>query len=374
MDLRQQNGLDIAAKGGISYEDGVFFVPSQHAKMKGYFVRQDLSACTCDDFADRLERCKHINAVDYTLRGVVNVAKEFRDTNRVKRPTYPQNWAVYNRRKKSEKWMFMQVLQALCKTIPEPPRKGTGRCAKPVRDMAYAAVLMAYTKLSGRRFQTDFQMAQNLGFIGSNFYETALHRWIRSARADEILKDLISTSSEPLAHLETDFAVDSTGFTTNRYRKWDAEKGGPKMHEWVKANVMCGTGTNIVTAIIMANGHAADTSFFIPLLERTNRLFGVRVVAADAAYSSVKNVNAVFDSGGVPYIPFRSNATGDGDGDQNWGEIGQYAACDSPPDGITGSVFRRRESWLAGRPRSWMACRGGSTTPRTSKAKSLGSD
>ncbi len=321
MDLRQQNGLDIAAKGGIGYEDGMFFVPSQHGISKGYFIPEDLSACTCPDFDKTLERCKHIHAVDYTLRGVVAVAKEMRDVNRTKRPTYPQNWPVYDRQKRSEKWMFMQMLHALCKTIPEVRRACTGRCSKPVGDLIFAAVLMAYTKMSGRRFQTDFQMAQHLGFIRSNFHETVLHRWIRSAGTDQILSDLITASAEPLGHLESEFAIDSTGLTTNRYREWEEEKGGTKQHEWVKANVMCGTATTIVTSIIMSDGHQADTSFFVPLLERTNRLFGIRAVAADAAYATIKNVNAVFDAGGVPYIPFRSNMTGDGGGDKNWGEM-----------------------------------------------------
>jgi hypothetical protein len=323
MELREQKGLEIAAKGGIRYEDGVFFVPSQHGKTKEYLVKEDLSACTCDDFALRLERCKHIYAVDYTLKGVMAVAREMRKSNSGKRPT-DRDWTTYGRRKRSEKWMFMQVLHALCKTIPEVPRTRTGRCSKPVRDLVFAACLMAYTKLSGRRFQTDFQMSQHLGFIGTNFHETVLHRWIRSEGADQILSDLISAAAEPLAHLETRFAVDSTGFTTNQFREWNAENGGPRMHQWVKAHVMCGTATHIVTAIIMSNGHAADTMFLRPLLEKSNERFGVRVVTADTAYSSVGNLNAVLDSGGVPYIPFRSNMTGDGGGDKNWGEMYRF--------------------------------------------------
>jgi hypothetical protein len=65
-----------------------------------------------------------------------------------------------------------------------------------------------------------------------------------------VLKHLIELSSLPLKSVETDFAVDSSGFTTTRFTKWhDHKYRGSTEHHWVKAHLMCGVKTHIVTAI-----------------------------------------------------------------------------------------------------------------------------
>jgi hypothetical protein len=70
---------------------------------------------------------------------------------------------------------------------------------------------------------------------------------------------------------------------------------------------MCGTKTQIVTAVDISGWTAHDTNYFIPLLERTATHFDVREVSADKAYLSRKNLNAVEVVGGMPFVPFKSN-------------------------------------------------------------------
>jgi len=65
-----------------------------------------------------------------------------------------------------------------------------------------------------------------------------------------ILHKLITLSALPVAGLETDFAVDSTGFRTNTFSAYCGDKyGQTKEHHWLKAHMCAGVKTNIVAAI-----------------------------------------------------------------------------------------------------------------------------
>jgi hypothetical protein len=70
---------------------------------------------------------------------------------------------------------------------------------------------------------------------------------------------------------------------------------------------MVGVNTKTVTAVDISGWAANDTTYFVPLLERTAAHFDVREVSADKAYISRKNLNVVEMVGGMPFIPFRSN-------------------------------------------------------------------
>ena len=113
----------------------------------------------------------------------------------------------------------------------------------------------------------------------------------------------------PLKAVETDFAVDSSGFATSRYVRWFNKKYGREIddREWVKVHLMCGVNTRIVSAVEISGWAANDTTYFVPLVERTAANFEVREVSADKAYLSRKNLNAVESVGAIPFIPFKSN-------------------------------------------------------------------
>ena len=53
-----------------------------------------------------------------------------------------------------------------------------------------------------------------------------------------MLKSLIQQSSLPLTSIETEFAVDSSGFATTTYHRWFDHKWGKEIKEaeWVKAH------------------------------------------------------------------------------------------------------------------------------------------
>jgi transposase len=130
------------------------------------------------------------------------------------------------------------------------------------------------------------------------------------------LRRFVAESSLPLRGVETDFAVDSSGFTSSRFVRWfDHKYGCPRQeHDWVKVSLICGVKTNIVTAVVVDEKKGGDCPQFKPLLSVTARKFKIGEVSADAAFSSYENHELVAQHGGTPFILFKSNATAAGGG------------------------------------------------------------
>ena len=65
-----------------------------------------------------------------------------------------------------------------------------------------------------------------------------------------ILHELITLSALPVAGIENDFSVDSTGFRTNTFSAYNGAKHGQKKeHHWLKAHMCTGVKTNIVAGL-----------------------------------------------------------------------------------------------------------------------------
>jgi transposase len=110
--------------------------------------------------------------------------------------------------------------------------------------------------------------------------------------------------------VETDFATDSTGFTTCRFVRWYDHKWGKEQtkREWVKLHAMTGVLTNIVTAVELSDWRSHDTNYFRSTLATTaENGFTIRDMTADKAYTSKANLQAVDDLGGTAFIPFRGH-------------------------------------------------------------------
>ncbi len=128
------------------------------------------------------------------------------------------------------------------------------------------------------------------------------------------LKQLIAQSALPLKSIETEFAVDSSGFSTTNYVRWFSVKYGNNedWHDWIKMHLMCGVKTHIVTSVESSRATANDSPFFKPLLQQTAKAgFNMLEVSADKGYISMKNLQATVNHGAVPFIPFKSNTQPD---------------------------------------------------------------
>jgi transposase len=227
------------------------------------------------------------------------------------RPTFKQQWPAYNLAQTNEKAHFQTLLHELCRGIEEPIQK-MGRPRVLITDLIYCAALKAYTMLSGRRHMSELRQAQEKGYISKAIHYNTISKYLEREDLTTYLTALITQASLPLKSVEVDFAVDSSGFSTGLCQRWVEAKWTKKRYktkDWVKAHIMCGVKTNIITAVEVSHGHASDHSYFASLVEATSANFVMQEVSADKAYSSGKNLKLVVSKAAMPYIPFKSNAT-----------------------------------------------------------------
>ena len=316
MDARREaSAKEIAVRSRLTRrDDGVWNVPSQQTMHPSYQVTLDPDTCTCDDFTLRRQPCKHIHAVRiYTLEpGVPSPVFTADDVAALKKPTYPQQWPEYNAGQTNERRHFMDLLADLCDGIPELERKpGRGRPPIPLRDLIYSACLKVYSLKSARRFNGELEEAHAQGYIGCVPHFNSVLNCLENPDVTSILVSLVERSALPLRAVETEFAIDSSGFSVCKFIKWYDEKYGSRTdRDWVKVHIACGVKTNVVTAVHVLDRDAGDGPQFKPLLDTTAANFTVKETGADKAYSSQENVTAVADLGGFPAIAFKANATG----------------------------------------------------------------
>jgi transposase len=314
MNLRQLKGLEIAARHKVSFEGGTWLVPSQSRPGEMYRVTLGEGlGCACDDFQLHRQACKHIIAAQIVCARDHGGQAPPMVTDAVPvRPTYKQDWPRYNKAQQTEKHRFRVLLFELCRELSDPPQPGTGRRRTAMANMVFACVLKVFTTVSSRRFACDLSDAHELGYLSHRMNSVSVCSYLENDLLTPVLKELIVQSSLPLRVLETDFAPDSSGFSTSRFVRWFDEKHGVQRseHDWVKAHIMTGVKTNVVTAIEIHGRNSADSPQFKPLLQTTARNFTVKEVSADKAYSSLENVEAVAALDAFPAIAFKSNATG----------------------------------------------------------------
>ncbi len=140
MEAREQRGLRLADTARISRKkSGEWSVPSQNGGGR-YSVEMDgeSPSCTCPDHEFRGRKCKHIFAVEYTLKR--ETAPDGTETvTETVRVTYSQDWKAYNAAKTEEKDRYAALLADLCGGIPQP-EQAMGRPRLPLRDMVFASV------------------------------------------------------------------------------------------------------------------------------------------------------------------------------------------------------------------------------------------
>ena len=315
MNPREQRGLELAERGKIHCKGGgVWAVPSQSGRGR-YWVRFNDTKpfCTCPDHEIRAAKCKHIFAVEYTAR---KEAEHEQPKPRVR------SWPSYNAAQTDEKAKFVGLLSDLCRSVPEPVQ-ANGRPRLPLSERVFACAYKVYVGFSARRFTTDLKEAQARGLVKKTPHFNSVNRYLSDPELTEVLKGLVTLSSLPLKAVETSFAVDSSGFSTCRFVGWFNKKYGRETdnREWVKAHLMCGVSTRVVTSVDISGWTANDTTYFVSLVERTAEHFSVREVAADKAYLSHKNLQAVESVGGTPFVPFKSNTLPPAEDGSAWAQM-----------------------------------------------------
>src|ERR1044071_8921628 len=106
-----------------------------------------------------------------------------------------------------------------------------GRTRLPLRDMVFAAVYKVYSMVSSRRFMSDLKEAWVKDYISKLPNYNSINHYLDMPELAPLLQWLITQSSLPLKSVETDFAIDSSGFSTCQYVRWYDEKYGKEQVE-----------------------------------------------------------------------------------------------------------------------------------------------
>lgn len=264
--------------------------------------------CSCPDFLYRRGRCKHIASIRYYLE--VEKDTPHGITYEKVQLTYKQAWDAYNAAQKEEVKLFDELLSDLVQAIPEPEQTN-GRPRLSIHETLFVAIQKVYSQLSSRRAYGLFRNAAERGQIEHTPHFNSPSKLLNNPEITPILHRLVTLSALPVAKIENDFAVDSTGFRTSTFSNYCEDKyGQSKERHWLKAHLCAGIKTNIVAAVSITGENGADSPQFGPLIKRTATGFTIDEVSADMAYSSRVNLQTVENIGGKAYIPFKKNATG----------------------------------------------------------------
>ncbi|MBN2517423.1 MAG: transposase [Candidatus Altiarchaeota archaeon] len=181
-----------------------------------------------------------------------------------------------------------------------------------MRESLFCTIQKVYSKLSSRRAHTLYENAKKRGQIEKAPNYNTVNRILNRKDVMPILNKLLTLSALPLKSVETQFAVDSSGFRTTQFDDYCREKHKiGKQHKWLKAHIMVGTKTNVIASAEITGEHGADCPQFSPLVKTAHDSgFDLKEVSADKAYSSRDNLGLVDELGGVPYVPFKENARG----------------------------------------------------------------
>ena len=307
--------MAIALAGKLQQKGDLWVVPSQNGHGK-YLVEPDATTCTCPDYEARGDKCKHLFAVEYTLLRETNAQGETTVTESVK-VTYRQEWPAYNAAQVVEKERVAAFLHGLCSAIENPVHEN-GRPPLPLSDAVFCAVMKVYGGTSGRRAMTDMRQYAENGYIDRAPHYNSIFNVMENPILTPILKAMIEESARPLRDVETDFAVDSSGFSTSTYARWFDHKYGREMvkNTWLKAHVMIGVSTNVVTSVEVTPNRGpgtGDIRHLPALLASTAKRFNVKKLSADRAYMGHDNLDAIDAAGAFPLIPFKSNHRGVGE-------------------------------------------------------------
>jgi transposase len=314
MNAREERGLVIAALCKLNKTEKGWLVPSQ-AGEKIYTVNVQSQTCTCPDHQEAGFKCKHLYAVEFTIKRETDQHGNLIETKTVKfteKVTYTQNWPVYEKVQHEEKHRFQALLADLCSGVVDNPHKGIGRKPVPLADQIFSTCYKVYSTFSSRRFNCDLVDAHKAGYVSRPIHPSKLRAFMANAALTPYLKAMIVRSSLPLRALDTDFAVDSTGFSSSKFVRWFDQKYGvtKTSHDWVKVHIACGVKTGVTTAAAIYGRDTNDCPILPELIDKTKENFNVREVSADKGYLSLENVEAIHAAGGLPFIAPKSNTTG----------------------------------------------------------------
>jgi transposase len=228
--------------------------------------------------------------------------------------TYKRDWSKYNDGQCDEKGHVQVLLRSLCDGIVQPPYAGNGRPRLPLGDIIYGATTKVFTGKSARRAKGDIEECHKLGHLEAVPSFNSVFRYMEDPAITPLLQVLIAESAEPLVACETEqqYAVDATGFATGVYGGYCENKHEKQKRraKYIKAHVIAGTHTHVVTYVEPTEGHVNDCRILPKLVAESASRYPMAEVSADKGYLSKLNAEVIAKYGAVPYISFKDNSKG----------------------------------------------------------------
>ncbi|MFN2502660.1 MAG: SWIM zinc finger family protein [Acidimicrobiales bacterium] len=197
---REIRALTIAATTSLRPGANGWKVPSQ-SNGASYLVNPEKRVCTCPDHETRGVACKHVLAVELTIRRESRSGGVYKMTEEVS-VRYTQEWSAYNRAQCEEKDRFVSLLADLCSGVEQPPATN-GRPRLPMSDMTFAVVFKVYSRFSSRRFTSDLRAAAEQGMIHRAPHFNSVSNYMANPDLTPILQKLVTASALPLKSVET---------------------------------------------------------------------------------------------------------------------------------------------------------------------------
>lgn len=326
IEVRKQRGYEIAKTSRIIRNDkGQWKVPSQSGH--GFYIVESNgfeAKCNCPDHEQRKCKCKHLWAVELIVTKQIDQEGNMTITQTV-RKTYRQDWKNYNLSQQIEKEQFMRLLADITSNIRNPTYT-FGRPTLPLSDIAYSVVFKVYSTFSCRRFTTDMKEAKEKGLVEQQPHYNSIFNYFAKKELTPLLAQMVKITSLPLASVEHNFAIDSTGFGTSQFQRWFSFKYGKEINSrrWVKCHFITGVKSNIITSCKITSEFDNDCPQLPKLVKETAENFDMEEVSADKAYLSRDNFNVIDEAGAMPIIPFKSNATEKPRGSYIWKRMYHY--------------------------------------------------
>jgi transposase len=223
--------------------------------------------------------------------------------------------------------MFYELLNELCKLIPEMP-KGNGRPPIPLRDLFFMSALKLYCNFSLRKIHCDLKEAEGCGYIKKAGHFNRISDFFNSNYTYDLLTKFLTISAMPLKQLEDDFSMDASGFGSYEKDRWVRVRfNESKRVEWrkyLKGHVLIGTKTNIICSAEITNGNFSDVKQAPRLLEQANNNFDMKRISADKGYSSQKVFQLIDSIGATPFIVFKNNSNPSENSPKIWQKMYRY--------------------------------------------------
>lgn len=289
---------------------------------------------------------EHKTSLDRAL--VQTGIKEPKDfINEVEKPkiTYGQNWTKYKSYQIEEKDLFLGLMCNMLEGFDIPDGRNNNKKGNQfanIRDIIKYCMIKTYETFSCNRVMSDIRACYRSGMIDNLYNPNIINSYMRKKEFRDILYKLLEFSSLPMSKSEVCFAVDSSGFTSKKYRRWSEDKflhKASKIRVYRKAHIMSGTRTNIITACKITPYNGADSPQFKDLVYQTRKNFTIVEIYADKAYNSRANLQIAKNAGGKAYIPFKSNTKEASRGCIEWGEM--FRLQENNPDFFFGKYHKR---------------------------------